>query len=379
MLRSHLAIARYMASNRDDCGEQCCVEDFSFSKSGPGGGGAKRADAKGLDRLRRIAAGEPENADDAVAASGGRSGGPGPAPEPPGGAVDAAAEAKRWAEAQGRLAPELALLVPLLRQLWELPHCWVFQQAVSMAEYPDYLRTVREPMDLGSVRRKLLTSRYSAARGGPEQFAADCRLTFANAAAYNEAGTDVHRWACAMLALFDLMWRGHCAGRHLAAKADAAAAAAAAAAKEQQRRAAGGDAKRVGRGGRSAGKGAGRGGRGAGRGGRGRGGAAVNSTAADGSAVTALGGEPSSLDLGGSNKRKAGDDGEGAPDAKGGRRAAGSGADTEGDSAGGAQLHGGGSGRSGGRLPRRDSEARGLSLVPSAASDLDSLAPGAAW
>lgn len=49
--------------------------------------------------------------------------------------------------------------------------CDLFQEPVSIADFPDYLEYVDTPMDLSTVRKKLSTRKYQ----GPENFARDMR------------------------------------------------------------------------------------------------------------------------------------------------------------------------------------------------------------
>lgn len=56
-------------------------------------------------------------------------------------------------------------------------------------------------MDLGTIRRRLLTERY--ARGGREALLADMRRTFSNAQAYHAAGSAAHAAAIELDAFLD--------------------------------------------------------------------------------------------------------------------------------------------------------------------------------
>lgn len=58
--------------------------------------------------------------------------------------------------------------------------------------YTAYLDYVDTPMDFSTVRRKCEGGSYDH----PDEFAADMRLVFENARAYNKAGTDVYVMAC---------------------------------------------------------------------------------------------------------------------------------------------------------------------------------------
>ena len=54
---------------------------------------------------------------------------------------------------------------------------------VSIADVPDYIDVIAKPMDYSTVERKLQDDAYTT--GGPIAFAADMRLIFTNALAYN--------------------------------------------------------------------------------------------------------------------------------------------------------------------------------------------------
>ncbi|XP_059441688.1 transcription factor GTE10-like isoform X2 [Corylus avellana] len=67
---------------------------------------------------------------------------------------------------------------------------WVFNEPVDVVKLniPDYFTVIKHPMDLGTVRSKMTSGEYAS----PMEFAADVRLTFANAMTYNPPGNDVH-------------------------------------------------------------------------------------------------------------------------------------------------------------------------------------------
>ena len=64
---------------------------------------------------------------------------------------------------------------------------------------PDYFEVVPQPMDLGTIRKKLDTGIYSK----PEQFESDVRLVFSNCYSYNPPESDVHKMAKALESIFD--------------------------------------------------------------------------------------------------------------------------------------------------------------------------------
>ena len=68
---------------------------------------------------------------------------------------------------------------------------WPFNEPVELDRYPDYTKVVKQPMDFGTIKQRLEAGAY----GSPQQFAADMALIWANARAYNAAGTDVWHMA----------------------------------------------------------------------------------------------------------------------------------------------------------------------------------------
>jgi hypothetical protein len=64
---------------------------------------------------------------------------------------------------------------------------WPFNHPVDLNIYHDYLEKVKEPVDFGTIRRRLDGGGYSAA----DEFLADVRRVFDNARAYNKPGSDV--------------------------------------------------------------------------------------------------------------------------------------------------------------------------------------------
>ncbi|EFH39657.1 predicted protein [Arabidopsis lyrata subsp. lyrata] len=93
----------------------------------------------------------------------------------------------------------------LLRFLMEHRVGWLFEEPVDPVklEIPDYFSVIRKPMDLGTVKSKLLKNVYSNA----DEFAADVRLTFANAMRYNPPGNEVHTIAKEIKEIFEVRWK----------------------------------------------------------------------------------------------------------------------------------------------------------------------------
>lgn len=93
----------------------------------------------------------------------------------------------------------------LLRRLMLHKFGWVFNTPVDIVKLniPDYFKVIKKPMDLGTIKKKLETDVYLDAR----EFAADVRLTFANAMKYNPPGNDVHIMAAQLNKNFEDKWR----------------------------------------------------------------------------------------------------------------------------------------------------------------------------
>jgi E1A/CREB-binding protein len=87
----------------------------------------------------------------------------------------------------------------LLKRVQEHNFAWIFSQPVDPVELnlPDYFDVVKNPMDLGTVKKKVETGCYSSVR----QFVADVHLTFDNAITYNGDGSDVSKVAREMKTL----------------------------------------------------------------------------------------------------------------------------------------------------------------------------------
>lgn len=92
----------------------------------------------------------------------------------------------------------------MLNKLMKHRHGWVFNKpvdTVSMGLH-DYHTIIKNPMDLGTVKSRLLKKEYRT----PLDFAGDVRLTFNNAMVYNSKGQDVYVMAQDLLSLFENMF-----------------------------------------------------------------------------------------------------------------------------------------------------------------------------
>jgi E1A/CREB-binding protein len=92
----------------------------------------------------------------------------------------------------------------ILKTLQMHQHAWVFNTPVDPVELglPDYFQVIKNPMDLGTVRKKLENGVYTKL----EQFEAHVNLTFDNAMLYNPEGSVVYNMAKDMKAKFIQDW-----------------------------------------------------------------------------------------------------------------------------------------------------------------------------
>ncbi|KAJ3670482.1 hypothetical protein LUZ60_010806 [Juncus effusus] len=93
----------------------------------------------------------------------------------------------------------------LLKTLMGHSFGWVFNQPVDPVklQIPDYFIIISCPMDLGTVRDKLIKKKYL----NVGQFCDDVRLTFSNAMVYNPPGNDVHNMAKELNKIFEKGWK----------------------------------------------------------------------------------------------------------------------------------------------------------------------------
>ncbi|XP_021723171.1 transcription factor GTE11-like isoform X2 [Chenopodium quinoa] len=92
----------------------------------------------------------------------------------------------------------------VLKKLMQNPLSAPFEVPVDpvMWNIDDYFDIIKKPMDLGTIKQKLLQHRYDHA----EEFEADVRLTFSNAMLYNPPGHYIHQRANTLIRVFDRLW-----------------------------------------------------------------------------------------------------------------------------------------------------------------------------
>nr|GMD01226.1 transcription factor GTE8-like [Ipomoea batatas] len=93
----------------------------------------------------------------------------------------------------------------LLRKLMTQKGCEWFNQPVDVVKLniPDYFTIIKQPMDFGTVKKKLTSGHYLS----PLDFVADVRLTFSNAMTYNPPGNMVHALADSLSKFFEVRWK----------------------------------------------------------------------------------------------------------------------------------------------------------------------------
>ncbi|KAJ1701005.1 hypothetical protein LUZ63_000784 [Rhynchospora breviuscula] len=93
----------------------------------------------------------------------------------------------------------------LLQKLMDHQYGWVFNHPVDPIKLgiPDYFSIIKNPMDLGTIKKNLLKRKYTCT----VQFAEDVRLTFSNAMLYNPPTNEVHEVAKQLSHVFEARWR----------------------------------------------------------------------------------------------------------------------------------------------------------------------------
>ncbi|XP_043807016.1 transcription factor GTE8 isoform X2 [Manihot esculenta] len=93
----------------------------------------------------------------------------------------------------------------LLSRLMTHQYGWVFNEPVDVVKLniPDYFTIIKHPMDLGTIKRKMVSGVYSS----PLEFLTDVRLAFNNAKEYNPKGHDVHIMADTLGKFFEVRWK----------------------------------------------------------------------------------------------------------------------------------------------------------------------------
>lgn len=93
----------------------------------------------------------------------------------------------------------------LLGRLMSHKYGKVFDKPVDVVKWkiPDYFTIIKHPMDLGTVKSRLISGQYPSLM----DFAADVRLTFSNAMTYNPATSCVYGMADTLSKYFEYRWK----------------------------------------------------------------------------------------------------------------------------------------------------------------------------
>lgn len=104
-----------------------------------------------------------------------------------------------------RISELLKQCTIILKKLMGHKFGWVFNEPVDVVKLNlhDYLKVIRRPMDLGTIKQKLDNGVYLL----PTEFCEDVRLTFANAMKYNPQGHDVYYMADTLRGIFEGKWK----------------------------------------------------------------------------------------------------------------------------------------------------------------------------
>ena len=95
----------------------------------------------------------------------------------------------------------------IMKVLWKNRFCWPFQKAVDADELgiPDYYNVVKNPMDLGTVKRKLENFEYQMG----DEALTDIRLVFDNCFLYNKPDDDIYSMAKDLETVFESKMRDY--------------------------------------------------------------------------------------------------------------------------------------------------------------------------
>ena len=95
----------------------------------------------------------------------------------------------------------------IMKVLWKNRFCWPFQKPVDAVELniPDYYSVVKNPMDLGTVKRKLENFEYQMG----DEALTDIRLVFDNCFLYNKPQDDIYSMAKDLETVFESKMRDY--------------------------------------------------------------------------------------------------------------------------------------------------------------------------
>ncbi|CAG0919557.1 unnamed protein product [Notodromas monacha] len=93
---------------------------------------------------------------------------------------------------------DVAMMSNLLQELVQAEDSWPFLRPVTKKDAPDYADKIKNPMDFGTLKGKLINNRYKT----NEEFLNDVQLIFENCKDYNEETESVYKCAERMVKLF---------------------------------------------------------------------------------------------------------------------------------------------------------------------------------
>jgi len=95
------------------------------------------------------------------------------------------------------------LLNAIMMDLESHKDAWPFLNPVDIRAFPTYGKVIKQPMDLGSIKKKLKGHRYKS----EDEFVADVELIFSNCHQFNEDGSRVGKAAQSLRHFFKRRWK----------------------------------------------------------------------------------------------------------------------------------------------------------------------------
>ena len=108
---------------------------------------------------------------------------------------------------KGRLTEQLKFCQRVIIEMFSKRHkpfAWPFYEPVDVEglKLADYYEKIKQPMDFGTIKKKLDARQYMSA----QEFADDMRLVFGNCVKYNPKGDAIHECGVKMRRVFDERW-----------------------------------------------------------------------------------------------------------------------------------------------------------------------------
>lgn len=109
---------------------------------------------------------------------------------------------KKEKHATKKLMKELAVCKTLLGEMELHEDSWPFLLPVNTKQFPTYRKIIKIPMDLSTIKKKLLDLSYKAR----EDFCVDVRQIFDNCEMFNEDDSPVGKAGHGMRKFFESRW-----------------------------------------------------------------------------------------------------------------------------------------------------------------------------